>query len=514
MSLNLAECVAKSAQHYPDKTAIIFQETRLSYAILYSMVRRAASMLTALGIAPGDRVAIQLPNTPHFPIAYYGILHVGAVVVSLNPQLPRRELAHTLSKSGAKMLLVWSDFSDVATEVYEKRGELAPDLNQIVIVEPDTTPAKHAVGHSFVELMAQASDAAILYPTSPQDIAALLFTAATDGYTRAAALTHFNLYQNAETIIFKVLKYYPEDVFLSVLPLFHGFGQTTMMTAPFLAGSSIVLMPRFDASAALDLIAREGVTLSAMVPTMLHFLLASQRKAQAEIAHMRCLVVGGAAMDMELARQFEYELGVPVLEGYGLTETSPVVSFNTSPGTNRPGSVGKAIPGVEIRIVRDDGALASRGETGEIEVRGENVMSGYFDDPDGNEKSFDNGWFRTGDLGYLDEEECLFITGLKKDMILRAGMNVYAREVEMILEEHPLVVRAAVVGVPDRTRGHEVRAYVELRAESEDIERELGAHCRENLPQYKVPRKFEMVASLPLLTDGSIDKRALSAASA
>lgn len=509
MSLNLADCVALTARQSPDKTAVVFQDVRFTYADLSAAVRRVAHALTTLGLGPGDKVAIQLPNTPHFPMAYYGILHMGGVVVSLNPLLPRRELLHTLNDSGAKALLVFADFAPIGVQVYADRARVAPNLEHLVVVEPTMMPDRPEAGHSFMSLMMAASDDFPMAQTQPEDLAALLYTAATEGRTRAAALSHFNLFQNAQTIIFRALRYFPEDVFLTVLPLFHGFGQTTMMNAPFLAGSTVVLMPRFDASSALEILVREQVTLTAVVPTMLQYLLVANRKVQADLSHMRCIVTGGSAMDLELARQFEDELGVPVLEGYGLTETSPVVSFNASVEMNRPGSIGLPLWGVEMMILRDDDTAAETGETGEILVRGHNIMLGYHNDSDADARSFFNGWFRTGDLGYMDSDGYVFITGLKKDMILRAGMNVYAREVEMILEEHDTVAEAAVVGVPDRVRGQEVRAFVALSDGQAFDERGLAAHCRECLPGYKVPRRIEVVSALPRRADGSLDKDAL-----
>jgi long-chain acyl-CoA synthetase len=509
MSLNLADCVALTAREHPDKTAIVFQNTRFSYGELGAAVRRVANILRSLGIAPGDRVAIQLPNTPHFPMIYFGILHAGGVVVALNPMLPRRELVHTLEDSGARALFVFADLLGPADGVFKDRATVTPDLEHLVVVEPTMAPGQPDVGASFMSLMMAADDCCEMVATQPEDLAVLLYTAATDGHTRAAALTHFSLFQNAETIIFRALRYFPEDVFLAVLPLFHGFGQTTMMNAPFMAGSSIVLMPRFDATAALEALVSEKVTVTAVVPTMLQFLLAANKKGDFDLSHMRCVVTGGSAMNLELAQQFQDVFKVPVLEGYGLTETSPVVSFNCDAETNRAGSVGLPIWGVEVGILGDDDRLVGPTEVGEIVIRGHNVMRGYFNDPQANARVFHNGWFRTGDYGYLDADGYIFIAGLKKDMILRAGMNVYAREVELILEECSPVAAAAVVGVPDRTRGEEVRAFVQLRAGCEGDDRELLAYCRECLPSYKVPRKIEFVDELPRRADGAPDKAAL-----
>jgi len=304
------------------------------------------------------------------------------------------------------------------------------------------------------------------------------------------------------------LVYQPGDVFLAVLPLFHGFGQTTMMNAPFLAQSTVVLCPRFDAHQVSRAIASEGVTIAAFVPTMFQLLLAGDKHGAFDFSSVRAAVSGGAAMPVALAQQFTERYGVTVLEGYGLTETSPVLSFNR-PEDHRLGSLGKPIRDCEVAIMRPDGSFASPGETGEIVARGDFVMKGYHGQPEETAKATQGGWFHTRDLGYFDEEGYLHFAGLIKDLVITSGMNVSPAEVEKVLLDHPAVAAAAVIGASDTLRGEIVTAFAVLHAEAEVTEKELNAYCREQLAPYKKPRRWIFVEALPRDASGRVDKQAL-----
>lgn len=505
MSLNLAECTAWTAAEYPENTALIMGEARLSYRALYSAVQRVANLLEGQGLGKGDRIALMLPNVPQFVIAYHGILHMGGTIVPLNPLLKAREIAHYLEDSGAKAMLVWQD---CIPEVL-KASEKLTHTPMIIAVEAGLEPEKPPTGESFMTLMMQSNSHHVMAHTRPEDLAVIQYTSALKGTPRGAMLTHFNLWHNTFIIREKVMQYYPEDVCMAVLPFFHTFGQTTMMNGALMSGSSIVLAPRFEAPKILDTILKESVTLLAMVPTMFRLLTDHSSTDFPNLPSLRAAITGGAPMPQELADAFTERFQIPILEGYGLTETSPVVAFNYSYETNRPGSVGPPIYGCRLRILRADKSLAETGEVGEVAVHGPNLMQGYLNDPEGTAESFHDGWFLTGDLGYLDADGYLFLTGLKKDMIIRAGMNVYPREVELVLLSHPEVTDAAVFGIPDRLRGEEVLGQVVLVEGGQTTGRDLVQYCREHLSSYKCPRRIEPVATLPKRDDGVLDKAQL-----
>jgi len=346
--------------------------------------------------------------------------------------------------------------------------------------------------------------------TRPDDTAVIIFTSSLGGKTYGAELTHFNLYSNAMAIREYILRFDPEDVCLAVLPLFHAFGQTTMMNVPFMANSTVVLLPRFEPQHVFSLIHRERVTLLCVVPAMLHLMNTFKHDSTFDLSSLRCVTTGGAAVPKQMALDFETRFHIPVLEGYGLTETSPVVSFNKVE-SNRLGSVGKPLWGSLLRIQREDGSFAGPGEIGEVILRGHYIMKGYLNAPEATARVMEGGWFHTGDFGYLDEEGFLFLTGLKKDIIIRAGLNIYPCEVEAVLEEHPAVREAAVVGLPDPVRGEEPKAFLVLNPGMDATIKDMAAFCRQELASYKCPRSFEFLEALPRDAEGRIRKELLRA---
>lgn len=506
MGLNLGDCLRLSAIERPDAPCLVYEGLRLDYTSVDRAARKVAGMLLEMGIGQGDRVALLLPNIPQFPIIYYGILYAGATAIPLNPLMRPAELTHIVADAQVRLIFA---FADVADAALTQLGTSCVD--QVFVVEHGMQAATPPQGASFMAAFGAADPVDELALTNPDDIAVILYSAAQYGRARGAMLSHFNLFNNALTISTRTLRYYPEDIFLCVLPLFHGFGQTTMLNAPLLTGSTIVMSAKFDPGHVVDLINAERVTLLAMVPTMLHYLLAGIREPMATLDSVRCIVAGGSKLNIDAATAFAERFGVPVLEGYGLTETSPVVAFNGSPETNRPGSVGLPIWGCEVAILDDNDNPLPPGQEGEVAVRGHNVFQGYLNDDDGTEEILRGGWLHTGDLGFLDTDGYLTLTGLKKDMILRAGMNVYPREVERVLEEHHDIVEAAVIGVPELVRGEDVKAFVVLREGASLTENELKAYCRDVLSSYKCPRRIEFVTALPRKPDGSVDKAALRA---
>ncbi|MBI2423254.1 MAG: long-chain fatty acid--CoA ligase [Candidatus Hydrogenedentes bacterium] len=507
MSLNLVDCLDLPARQYPERPAVALDNFVLSYAELQAAAKRVANLLHAKNIGPGSRVVVMLPNIPQFAMIYYGVLYTGATVVTLNVLFKSREILHVLEDTQAAALFVWKDLAQEAVEAFD----MAAACHSLIQVESALIPEVPETGESFVSLFAQADTEFDKAQTNPDDTAVILYTAATSGKALGAELTHFNMFQNAQTCGLILLKYTPEDSLLAALPLFHSFGQVVMLNAPLLAGAKVVMLPRFEAGKVFEAIREHGVTVIALVPTMFHYFLYGKKDDDYDVSKIRLAVTGGAAMSMELADKIRDRYGIQVLEGYGLTETSPVVSFNPSPEKNRPGSIGLPIWGVEVQIMRPDGTFAKPGEEAEIVIRGHNLMKGYLNAPEATEAIFQGGWLHTGDRGYMDADGYIFITGLIKDMLLCSGLNVYPKEVELVLEEHPAVAEAALAGKPEEIRGEEGIAFVILREPLDDAEKVLTAHCRKHLASYKCPRRIHLVDTLPRTPEGALDKAALRA---
>ncbi len=499
MALNIAECLEEAAAISPDRVAVYFEDQTYTYAQMLAAAQRAGGMLRDCGAGPGTRVALMLPNVPQFAEAFYGTLYTGATAVPFNVMLRAPEIAFELRDCGAKVLVVHEVFAEEAAKAVRN------DAIELIVVETAPVPNTPAHGSSWLGRLAAAQPMAEPHPTRPDDTAVMLYTTATSGYPLGAELTHFNLHQQSQTITHYVFAYSPDDVFLTALPLFHSFGLTTMLHAPFQTRSAIVMVPRFDAGSVLAGIARYGITLAAMVPTMFHLLTHYRPDTAFDVGSVREFITGGAAMPRDLVATFHDRFGMTILEGYGLTETSPLVAFNRSQGINRPGSVGLPIWGCKVR------SDAGPGAEGEIMVRGHNVMKGYFQRPRETAEALQDGWLRTGDLGRLDEDGYLWLTGLKKDMYIRGGLNVYPAEVERVLREHPSVAEAAVLGMPDPLRGAEGCAVLVAKPGEEVDAKALSSWCRTQLASYKAPRRIETRDSLPRNTAGAVDKAQLRA---
>ena len=514
--LNLAVLLEDSVRNVPDREAVIHGTTRLTYAELDAKASQVAGALAARGIGPGDRVALSCPNLPYFPIIYYGILKAGATVVPLNILLTEREIAYHLADSAARAYFC---FEGTAELPLEKAGRAAFETTEscehfvLLTADPAATSRRPAT-ETLAEFTHRQPTTFTSAATSETDTAVILYTSGTTGQPKGAELTHSNMVHNA-LLANRLFGLHPHDVHLAVLPLFHSFGQTVQLNAGFATGATVVLMPRFDPGAALELMQAERVTFFAGVPTMYHALLNCEDTGRFDIAtiaaRMRIAVSGGAALPAEVMRRFEERFGVPILEGYGLSETSPVATFNRVDRPRRPGSIGLPAWGVEVRISRDDGSVAEPGEAGEIAIRGHNVMKGYFRRPEATAEAIDGqGWFRTGDIGIRDAGGYLYVVDRKKDMIIRGGFNVYPRELEEVLLTHPAVSLAAVVGVPHPSHGEEVKAVVVRAPGAELTEADLIAWCKQNMAAYKYPRLVEFRDSLPMTATGKILKRELA----
>jgi long-chain acyl-CoA synthetase len=506
MSLNLAVMLRESAKGRPEKAAVVLDKLRLPYGALEAATNQVAGSLVAAGMRPGDRVGIMLPNVPQFPIAYYGVLKAGAVVVPMNVLLKAPEVEFYLRDSEARFLIAWEDF---AGEAMSGAGGLE-GIGIFVAGRPGGHPPEGA--RDFAELMQGPPDFDMV-PTSPGDTAVILYTSGTTGRPKGAELSHLNLFMCCEVGATRLVAYREEDVAMAVLPLFHSFGQSSVMNTTFYAGGTITLVPRFDPGKVLEVIQRDRVTIFAGVPTMYFALLNHPERERFDTSALRLCVSGGAAMPGEVMTAFEQAFGVTVLEGYGLSETSPTASFNRSKEERRFLSVGKPIWGVEMRIFDDeDRELApGRDNVGEIVIRGHNVMKGYFKNSEATAEAMRNGWFHSGDMGYLDEEGYFFIVDRKKELIIRGGFNVYPREVEEVLYAHPAVAAAAVIGVPDERLGEEIKAVVQLKSGQTATAEELIAFCKERVAAYKYPRSVQLIDQLPIGPTGKILKKELKA---
>ncbi|MDQ4098045.1 MAG: long-chain fatty acid--CoA ligase [Actinomycetota bacterium] len=509
MTLNLASILAQSAATNPDAPAIVAGDLTLNYATVDDFARRFAGALGDLGVRPGEHVALVLPNVPQFTVAYFGCHYAGNPVVPLNVLLTADELAYHLADSQAVAVVVWESFLGPVREAMAR----VPGVRELIVARADLADFSAPEGaHNLTALVLGATAVDGLPPTGPDDTAVILYTSGTTGRAKGAELTHANLYANAD-VASRLAPIGPETVALVTLPLFHAFGMTVMHNAVLHVGGRLVLLPRFTAAAALEMMTRHRVTFFGGVPTMFMALLhagEASSAAGADLSALRWCVSGGAPMPAEVMAAFEGRYGVCILEGYGLSETSPVVSF-TVPGRPRtPGSIGYPVPGVAMRLVDGEGQVVEEpGVPGEICVRGHNVMKGYFGKPEATAASIPDGWFRTGDIGVVDEAGAYRIVDRKKDLVIRGGYNVYPREVEEVLHRHPAVAQAAVVGVPDARLGEEIKAVVTLKPGASTTPAEIVAWCRERLAAYKYPRIVEIRESLPMNATGKVLKRAL-----
>ena len=489
--VNLVSNLVDTASGHPGKVAVRAGGTATTYAELDELSARVAGLLRDRGLEPGDRVGIMLPNVAEFAAVYYGVLRAGGVVVPMNPLLKAREVAYYLADSGTGLIFVWHAFAGEAQGGAEQAGSHA------VVVEPAT----------WAGLLASADPDSRVADRDDSDTAVILYTSGTTGQPKGAELTHGNLAQNTKVMTTDLIQLTPDDVIFGGLPLFHAFGQTCTLNAAVAAGASLTLLPRFGAREALEILAGHHVTVFAGVPTMYVALLGYPDRAKYDLSALRVCVSGGAAIPVEVLRGFEDAFGCLVLEGYGLSETSPVASFNHPDRPRKPGSIGTPIRGVQMRVVDKDGHEVPQGEAGEIVIRGHNVMKGYWHRPEETAKAIPDGWFRTGDVGRVDEDGYFAIVDRKKDMIIRGGYNVYPREIEEVLYEHPAVAEAAVIGLPHKALGEEVGAAVRLNPGADVTAGELRDYVKAQVAAYKYPRAVWFVDELPKGPTGKIVKR-------
>jgi len=488
--MNLAQILTESAERYPDQVAVKLDDFELSYGLLEQAAMRIAGMLRERGVAPGDRVALMLPNVPHFVVAYYGILRAGAIAVPLNVLNKRREIEYYLRDSGAKLIFVWRDFAGEAEPAAAEAG------CECISVAPG----------EFEQTLFQTEPATEIVECDPSDTAVLLYTSGTTGTPKGAELTHSNLLRNCQSAR-ELFDLGAGVVVLGALPLFHSFGQTCAMNNCVVSAGMLTLLPRFEPVKALEIIERDKVAVFEGVPSMYGAILNVPDHGRYDTSTLRCCASGGAPMPVELMRGFEQAFSCQILEGYGLSETSPVASFNHPDRERKPGSIGQPIAGVEMKVVDDADNDLPPGEIGEIVVRGHNVMKGYWQRPEATIDAMRGGWFHTGDLARVDADGYFFIVDRKKDMIIRNGFNVYPREIEEVLYEHPAVREAAVIGIPHDEFGEEVAAAVSLKEGATATPQELRDFVKDQLAAFKYPRLVWIVDELPKGPTGKILKR-------
>jgi long-chain acyl-CoA synthetase len=511
---NLSILLEDSARKYPSRDALVLGELRLTYAQVDAAANQVANYLVAEGVQPGDRVALTCPNLPYFPIVYYGILKAGGVVVPLNVLNKGRENAYYLEDSGARIYLCFEGTPDLPMGQEGYAGFQAADgCEKFVLITADMRAETPYPGTtSFVAATGAQSPAFEAVLRSEAETAVILYTSGTTGQAKGAELSHSNLMLNAVTCNRLFNAQPATDIHLLTLPLFHSFGSTVQMNAGFAIASTLVLLPRFDAAAAVGLMQKENVTFFAGVPTMWWGLLGALEGADVEkiAANMRVAVSGGASLPVEIIKEVSARLGVQILEGYGLSETSPVATFSDPDREPRPGSIGIPVWGIELKLLDGDwNPVEGVDEIGEIAIRGHNIMRGYLNRPEATAEVMRDGWFRTGDLARRDEDGFYYIVDRSKDMIIRGGFNVYPREVEEVLIQHPDVSLAAVVGVPHDSHGEEIKAFVIRNPGATVTEDELMAWAKEQMAAYKYPRLVAFVESLPMTATGKILKREL-----
>lgn len=522
--VNVSSVLEHGARMQPDRLAVVCGSQRLTYGQINAAANRIANALRRSGIQAGDHVALSCPNLPYFPMAYFGALKAGATVVPLNVLFKPREIAYHLRDSDAKALLCFEGTAELPMAQMARAAlDEAPDCRQLVVLpaKPDESPDL-AGAVSLQRWWADADTSFETHPTRPDDTAVMLYTSGTTGQPKGAELMHVNLLLNG--IYSRDLKLPSMDVRpdgvnveLVTLPLFHSFGQVVQLVSGFYANETLVLLPRFEAEAVVTTMVRECVNIWCAVPTMYWSLLQYVRSSGTDVSaiarNLRVCFSGGAALPVELLKDFEQTFDVRILEGYGLSETSPVANFNQMVRPTKPGTVGPAIQCCEVRVVDEQDRPLPAGTAGEVVIRGHNIMKGYYKRPEATDEALRHGWFHSGDIGVIDDDGYLSIVDRKKDMIIRGGFNVYPREIEELLMTHPAVSLCAVVGIPDERLGEEVKAFVVLKPGTVAAADEIVEWMRPQLAAYKCPRSVELRQTLPMTASGKILKRELRLAS-
>lgn len=509
--LNLSTLLQENSRRYPDKTAILFGESAMTYSQVNGAANQVANGLLQLGIKPGEKVALTCPNLPWFPIIYFGILKAGAVVVPLSVLLKKDEIAYHLKDSDCKAYFCFIGTDELpmgrmGLSAFEETGSCEHFI--LIMPKPDM-PASLEGCNTLGNLMAGQSPHFDTVQTSAEDTAIIIYTSGTTGKPKGAELTHNNMMHNAILCV-DLLYLDKEDRLLIVLPLFHIFGMTVLMNAGMYRGCTLVLLPRFEAGAVFGLMQKHSITVFAGVPTMYWGLLHHQDENLDDdliARNLKICVSGGASLPVKVLEDFETRFKVKIIEGYGMSEGSPVVTFNMLDQGRKAGSIGKPAWGVDVKIVDEKDQEVPPGEKGELIYRGHNVMKGYYKKPEASAEALRNGWMHSGDVAVRDQDGFYYIVDRTKDMIIRGGFNVYPREVEELLLHHPAISMAAVIGIPDERLGEEIQACVVLKSGASVTAEELIQWARERISDYKYPRSIRFMPALPMSATGKILKK-------
>ncbi len=511
--LNLACILEDSARRYPTSPAFTFGETTLNYAQINGAANQIANGLRSKGIKRGDKVAIDCLNLPYFPMIYFGILKAGATVVPLSVLLKKDEIAYHLRDSEAKAFFCFVGTPDLPMGEMGYGGFQEVDSCEqfYMITAKPTDPSPIEGTQTLGSLMAGQSPVFKKLASEPNDTAVIIYTSGTTGQPKGAMLSHSNIMLN--TIISSDLgEVTHDDTQIIVLPLFHIFAMTVLMNSGVYKGAHNILLPRFDADDVFGLLQKHDVTIFAGVPTMYWGMVnfdSSKYDTDKISKNLRTCFSGGASLPVQVLKDFEAKFKVPIMEGYGMSEGSPVVTFNHKHDVRKPGSIGKPVWGVEVKLVDDNGDEVPVGEKGELLYRGHNVMKGYYNKPEATAQTIQNGWLHSGDVATKDEDGYYYIVDRTKDMIIRGGLNVYPREVEEVMMKHEGVSMVAVIGVPDDKFGENIKAFVIMKEGQSSTEDEMKVWTKERIADYKYPRQIEFVDSLPMSATGKILKKEL-----
>ena len=523
----IGDMFGATVARYADRPAFDFLGRVTTFGELARLVDRATRGLQELGVKPGTRVALCLPNLIHYPVLYLATLKAGGVVVNVNPLYVDRELEHLLTDSGAEVIATCD-----LPEIHERVSRIAartgvrhvitcsiaaglPLLKRIgyrLFKRADIAPMIADPRHLRFETLIAVEGPATPVARTPDDVAVLQYTGGTTGVPKAAMLSHANLVANADAMVVHVGGERPEqDRVLGVLPLFHVFALTTVLNFALRAGAEMIVLPRFDLAGTLAAIKRRNPTYFPAVPTIFNAINGVAAKERIDLSQIRACISGGAPLPAEVRQEFERLTGARLVEGYGLSEASPIITCNPIAGENRAGSAGLPFPGtaIEIRDPDDPTRLLPGGENGEICARGPQVMAGYWNRPDESAKAFAEGALRTGDIGHLDADGYLFIVDRIKDMILCGGYNVYPRVIEEALYEHPAVAEAVAIGIPDPYRGQSPKAFVTLHPGADVTADALRDFLRDKVNKIELPREVEIRNTLPKTLIGKLSKKEL-----
>jgi long-chain acyl-CoA synthetase len=519
----------QNAKAVPDSLATEFFGAELTYRQLWDHVLRLANGLKQMGVGEGTKVAIMLPNTPQCVIAYYAALWLGAIVIMTNPLYVERELVHQWRDSDAEFLFILDHLYPKAEKVLSKTGIRTTIVTSVKDYLPSPLRYLYPLKAHFKKLftsvpydgihilslkkvMAQERPDPIPCAAAPDKLALLQYTGGTTGIAKGAMLTHRNILSN----VIQLVSWFPDlncgkERFLSVLPFFHVFGLTVGLNLSIYTGSAIIVMPRFDADEVIKTIRKKKPTIFPGVPAIYTALMAHPKVDSFDLSSIRFCVTGSAPMPVEVLRRFEQKTGSKIIEGYGLSEASPVTHANPIDGTRKPGSIGIPLPDTDCRIVDAETGTGQMpvGQIGELTIRGPQIMKGYWKNEKDTMDTLRDGWLYTGDLATMDSSGYFFIVDRKKDLVISGGYNIYPREIEEVLYEHPKVLDAAAIGVPHPRKGEAIKIFIVLKSGETLGRQEILDWCTEKLAAYKIPKEVEFRDSLPKTIVGKVLRREL-----